>query len=214
MVNGGRCSVRDVDADPRTVRSTARELIRGAIRGPRQPVVAVPFNGLSNRSAAEHCGSESCPMKAAHAIRDCVSTASNRHKPAIAPSDRVASGHRSVSATIPIGAVFTVSERMIRVGPPRDIHKTIVLQIIDCGQRNIRGRVVPVNTIVAECQRIASDNESRDHVFAHSVHSCHGRKAIDACRVRSGVIMNVRFCGDSARENVVGRCVTITDFEC
>ncbi len=156
LIDGIGCSIRNVDSKPSvTSVDTPRQFVCRAIRCPRQPKRAVPFDGLADGSSAKHGSTETCPVKAADTVRDGIAAASDRHKflGISAPPNRVANAcYRGIPATIPVGAVVAVCKRMICVRSARYIYSTIVLNVVNRCQRNICRSVVPVYTIVTERQ--------------------------------------------------------------
>ncbi len=147
-------SIRNVDSYPSvTSVDTARQPVRRTVGCPREPKRSVPFDGLADGSPAKHGCAETRPVKAAQTVRDGISPASYRHKSLgiSTPPNRVANTcERRVAATIPVGTILTICKRMVCIGSARYINSTIVLNVIDGCQRNIRRSVVPVNSIVTE----------------------------------------------------------------
>jgi hypothetical protein len=190
----------------------------------RQPELAVPFNRLTldgRRTSAKHGVPQSCPVQTAQTVGHGVAIggASYCYKHGCtagavsAPFDMVACCQRSVSTRVPRGAIVTVGERIRCIGTTRHIQCSIVLHCVDGGERDIGCGLVPVDSIVAESQRISTHNESGSYVFTHRVSGGHRRVSAGSGGIRCGVVMNVGFGGDCARIQIVGRVMAVADFK-
>ena len=194
-----------------------------AVGRTRQPVLAVPFDRLALdgcRTSAKHGVPQSSPVQTTQTVGHGVAIggASYCYKHGCtawavsAPFDMVAGCDR-ISTGVPCGAIVTVGERIRCIGTTRHIQCSIVFHCVDGGERYIGCGLVPVDSIVAESQRISTHNESGSYVFTHRVSGGHRRVSAGSGGIGRSVIMNVGFGGDCARIQIVGRVMAVADFK-